>query len=425
MFVITNDHSWALLVNENFKLIVLMKGIFFLLTLAAFVVPCKNILAQSKKVSIVAPMSVRMSDSDMIRNPKAWMIDFVKEPKWNYTPGLVCSAIQQVWKKTGDKKYLNYIKTYADEMINEDGTIKTYKPQEYNIDKVNSAKFLFGLYSDTKDEKYAKAIKLMRDQMKTHPRTSEGGYWHKNIYPHQMWLDGLYMGSPFLAQYAKVFNEPALFDDVALQIELIEKYTYDENLGLYFHAWDESKQQRWANKETGKSPHVWGRAMGWYAMALVDVLDYFPKVHPKYNFIVSRVERMAKGVVRYQDKATGLWYQVVDQGNREGNYLEGSASAMFSYFLLKAVAKGYLDKQYLNNATQAYEGILNHLIKTDENGLVSITQVCGVAGLGGDPYRDGTYKYYINEIKRDNDPKAVGPFIMASLLYEALPKKNN
>lgn len=386
-------------------------------------IPGLTFAQSSAKVSSTAPMSVRMADSDMIRNPKAWMLDFAKTPKWNYTPGLVCSAIQQVWKKTGDEKYYNYIRTYADEMINEDGTIKTYKPQEYNIDKVNPGKFLFGLYKQTGDEKYAKAIKLMRDQMRTHPRTSEGGFWHKKIYPHQMWLDGLYMGSPFLVQYAKVFNEPALYDDVALQIELIDKYTYDDKIGLYYHGWDESKEQKWADKKTGRSPHVWGRAMGWYAMALVDVLDFFPKDHPKYNFILDQVEKMAKSVVRYQDKETGLWYQVVDQGKREGNYLEGSASSMFAYFLLKAVDKGYIDKKYLDNGTKAYKGILDHLIKVDDNGLVSITQVCGVAGLGGNPYRDGSYEYYVNEIIRDNDPKAVGPFIMASLLYEELTQE--
>lgn len=386
-------------------------------------IPTFTFAQSAVRVPSTAPMSVRMADSDMIRNPKAWMIDFAKTPKWNYTPGLVCSAIQQVWKKTGDEKYYNYIKTYADEMINEDGTIKTYKPQEYNIDKVNPGKFLFGLYKHTGDEKYAKAIKLMRDQMRTHPRTSEGGFWHKKIYPHQMWLDGLYMGSPFLVQYAQVFNEPALYDDVALQIELIDKHTYDEKIGLYYHGWDESKEQKWADKKTGRSPHVWGRAMGWYAMALVDVLDFFPKDHPKYNFILSNVEKMAKSVVRYQDKATGLWYQVVDQGNRKGNYLEGSASSMFAYFLLKAADKGYINKEYLDNGIKAYKGILDNLIKVDDNGLVSITQVCGVAGLGGNPYRDGSYEYYVNEIIRDNDPKAVGPFIMASLLYEELPNQ--
>lgn len=380
--------------------------------------------AQSPAATVTTnvPWSVRMADSDMIRNPKAWMIDFVTEPKWNYTPGLVSSAMERLWKKTGDEKYYQYIKTYADEMINEDGTIKTYKPEEYNIDKVNPGKFLFALYAHTGDEKYARAIRLMRDQMRTHPRTSEGGFWHKKIYPHQMWLDGIYMGSPFLAQYAKVFNEPALFDDVAQQIRLIEKYTYDSKVGLYYHAWDERKQQKWANKETGRSPHVWGRAMGWYAMALVDVLDFFPKDHRARKEILQSIDRVAKAIIRYQDKESGLWYQVVDQGNREGNYLEGSASSMYTYFLLKAVKEGYIDKKYLAHAEKAYKGIIDRLIKVDNNGVVSITQVCAVAGLGGDPYRDGTYEYYINEKKRDNDPKAVGPFIMASLLFEELGK---
>lgn len=370
---------------------------------------------QSSKV----PWSVRMADSDMIRNPKASLLDFAPEPRWNYTNGLVCTALEQVWKKTGDEKYYNYIKAYADEMITSDGTIKGYKPDEYNIDKVNSGKFLFAVYERTKDAKYEKAIRLLRDQMRTHPRTSEGGFWHKKIYPHQMWLDGLYMGSPFLAQYAKVFNEPATFDDVAMQITLVDKHTYDEKTGLFYHAWDESRTQRWANKETGRSPHFWGRAMGWYGMALVDVLDFLPAGHPKRKDIIAIAEKLAKGLVKYQDAETGVWYQVVDQGTREGNYLESSASSMYAYFLFKAIDKGYIGKQYLPNAHKAYEGILKQFIKVTD-GQVSITNVCAVAGLGGNPYRDGSYEYYIGEPKRDNDPKAVGPFILLALEVEGM-----
>lgn len=362
--------------------------------------------------------SVMMADADIKRNPEAWRIDFVTKPKWNYTNGLMCSALFQLWERTGDDRYFDYIKAYADQMIREDGTINTYKLEEYNIDKVNSGKYLFGLYKQTSDEKYLKAIRLLREQMRTHPRTSEGGFWHKKIYPHQMWLDGLYMGAPFLVQYAKEFNEPALFDDVALQIHLIEKHTYDHDIQLYHHAWDESREQKWADRETGRSPHVWGRAMGWYAMALVDVLDFFPLDHPERGNILNSVRRMTESIVRYQDEETGLWYQVVDQGGRAGNYLEGSASSMFAYFLLKAVKHEYIDKSYFINAEKAYKGIIDRLIRVDDQGEVHITQVCGVAGLGGTPYRDGSYEYYINEIKRDNDPKAVGPFIMASLLWE-------
>lgn len=381
------------------------------------------LLAQSTSSdkSSKAPWSVRMADSDMIRNPKASLLDFASEPRWNYTNGLVCSALERVWKKTGDEKYYNYIKAYADEMIGDDGTIKGYKPDEYNIDKVNSGKFLFAVYERTKDAKYEKAIRLLCDQMRTHPRTSDGGFWHKKIYPHQMWLDGLYMGSPFLAQYAKVFNEPATFDDVAMQITLVDKHTYDEKTGLFYHAWDESKTQRWADKETGRSPHFWGRAMGWYAMALVDVLDFLPADHPKRKDIIAIAEKMAKGLVNYQDAETGVWYQVVDQGKREGNYLESSASSMFAYFLFKAIDKGYIGKQYLPNARKAYDGILKQFIKVTD-GQVSITNVCAVAGLGGNPYRNGSYEYYIGEPKRDNDPKAVGPFIMLALEVESMKK---
>jgi unsaturated rhamnogalacturonyl hydrolase len=366
--------------------------------------------------------AVRMADAEMIRTPDAAFLDFVDVPKWNYTNGLVYSAIGRVWSATQNQKYYTYIKAYADQMIAEDGTIKGYKPDEYNIDKVNSGKFLFRLLEQTGDQKYAKALHRLRDQMKAHPRTSEGGYWHKKIYPHQMWLDGLYMGSPFLVEYGKVFNEPALFDDVAKQVALIEKYTYDEKTGLYFHAWDESKEQKWADKKTGKSPHVWGRAMGWYSMALVDILDFFPIDHPKRKVILNAVDRMAKGVVRYQDQPSGVWYQIVDQGTREGNYLEASASCMFTYFLLKASNKGYIDKSYVHSAEKGFAGVVKQFIKTDGKEMVTITQVCAVAGLGGNPYRDGSYEYYINEKKRDNDPKAVGPFIMMALQFEELEK---
>jgi unsaturated rhamnogalacturonyl hydrolase len=380
--------------------------------------------AQPTQVSKELPWSVRMADSEMIRSPKASMLDFATEPKWNYTNGLVSSAIELVWKKTGDEKYYNYIKAYADEMINADGSgIKTYKPQDYNIDKVNSGKFLMKLNEYKRNPRYENAIKLLRDQMRTHPRTSEGGFWHKKIYPHQMWLDGLYMGTAFLAQYAKAFNEPSTFDDVALQLTLVDKYTYDPKLGLFFHAWDESKQQAWANKEDGKSPHVWGRAMGWYAMALVDVLDYFPKEHPKYNELLAITNKMARAITQYQDATSGLWYQVMDQPDRKGNYLEASASCMFTYFLVKASKNGYIDKAYLEKARKGYDGILKEFIKVDANGSVNITQVCAVAGLGGTPYRDGSFDYYINEQKRDNDPKAVGPFIMLAIEFETLTKK--
>lgn len=362
--------------------------------------------------------AIKMADADMKRNPEAWMLDFNKKPRWNYTHGVVCTAIERLWKRTGEQKYYDYLLTYADTMINENGDILTYKKEDYNIDMINTGKFLFAIYETTNNPKYKKAIDLLRQQMREHPRTSEGGFWHKKRYPHQMWLDGLYMGSPFLAQYASVFNEDSLFDDVANQIHLITKYTKDSNTGLYYHGWDESKEQRWADKETGRSANVWGRGMGWYAMALVDVLDFFPEDHPAYNEIISITKDMASAIVDYQDEKTGLWYQVMDKQNREGNYLESSASTMFVYFLVKGARKGYLDAKYIEAAQKGYDGVINEFIKVHDSGEVEITKVCAGAGLGGNPYRDGTYEYYINETIRSNDPKAVGPFIMLCLEFD-------
>ncbi|UII23409.1 glycoside hydrolase family 88/105 protein [Fulvivirga ligni] len=367
-----------------------------------------------------AHLSVKMAQSEMHRTPDAQYLDFRPKPKWEYTNGLMCSAMLRVYDKTGDKAFFNYAKAYADSMVNEQGQVKTYKLTDYNIDRVNPGKFLIDLYNETGQENYKKAIEMLRDQMREHPRTSEGGFWHKKRYPHQMWLDGIYMGSPFLAKYAATFNEPQLFDDVANQIYLIDKHNYDPVTGLYYHGWDESKEQDWANKETGLSENFWGRGMGWLAMALVDVLDYFPQDHPKREMILQIADKMAQGVVKYQDEKTGVWYQVLDKGEKDGNYLEASASSMFAYFLLKGVEKGYLDPKYKDTAIKAYDGVVKQFIKNESNGDVSIIEVCAVAGLGGDPYRSGTYEYYINEKKRDNDPKAVGPFIMASLYYENL-----
>ncbi|MEH0153167.1 glycoside hydrolase family 88 protein [Limibacter armeniacum] len=376
---------------------------------------------QSAEATLTAPtvpLFVQMSDAELKRNPDPRLIDFREKPKWEYTNGLICLAVLQVWQKTGDEKYYNYAKSYADSMIRDNGSILTYKKSDFNIDRLNAGKFLFTLYNQESTDRYRLALDTLRSQMEEHPRTAEGGFWHKKRYPNQMWLDGLYMGSPMLAQYAAEFEEPALFDDVAQQFYLIDKYTWDNEKELFYHGWDESKTQRWSNPETGVSPHFWGRGMGWLAMALVDVLDYFPEDHPKREVILNILDKMAKSVVRYQDEETGVWWQVLDKAHEDGNYLEASCSSMFTYFLLKGVQKGYLSDEYKPVAEKAYKGVVSQFVKYEEDGTVSLTNICGVAGLGGTPYRSGTYEYYINEPKRDNDPKGVGPFIMASLLYE-------
>lgn len=362
--------------------------------------------------------SVRMADSDIKRNPEAWMLDFAKKPFWGYCQGLVCLSLQKLWEYNGDIKYYEYVKKYADDLILADGTITTYDKEKYNIDAVNSGKILFAIYEKTKEAKYKKALDTLRDQMRSHPRTTEGGFWHKKHYPHQMWLDGLYMATPFLAQYAKVFQEPTLFDDVAKQILLIDRHNKNQVTGLYSHGWDESKQEKWADKETGKSAHTWGRGMGWYAMTLVDTLEFFPKNHPQYKAILDITHQVAKTLQKYQDTSTGLWYQVMDVGAKDGNYVEASASTMFVYTLMKGIRLGVIDKKYLITAQKGYQGILKHFIKEQPDGGITIAETCAGAGLGGNPYRDGTYEYYCKEAKRDNDPKAVGPFILLAIEFE-------
>lgn len=390
-----------------------LKFIFTVFIIPALVVSCNQGASKEK----IAPLEYaqKMADSDIKRNPEAWMIDFREKPKWEYTHGLMMNAYLGLYEETGNEDYLKYVKAFADTMVQDSGEILTYKLSDYNIDRVSPGRFLINLYRLSPEEKYLKAIRLLRSQMETHPRTSEGGFWHKKRYPHQMWLDGIYMGCPFLALYGKEFNEPQLFDDVVHQIMLINKHHYDPESGLFYHGWDESREQQWSDPEAGLSPNFWGRAVGWYAMALVDVLDYLPENHPGRDSVLFVVDRLAKGIVKYQDSETGLWYQVLDMGNRPGNYLESSASTMFTYFIYKSLNNGYLDVDYAKAADKAYDGIIEHFIKEEEDGTISITNVCAVAGLGGDPYRDGSYEYYISEPVRDNDPKAVGPFIMASI----------
>ena len=363
-------------------------------------------------------MAIKMADSEMKQFPEPWTVDYNPKPVWNYTQGLVAQAMIQVWKAGNNKAYYTYAKEYADKFIDSKGNISGYKIEEYNIDCVNSGKFLFDLFEKTKDERYRKAIILLRNQLKTQPRTSEGGFWHKQRYPNQMWLDGLYMGGPFYAQYAVAFNEPAIFDDVVNQFVIIHKHTFNPEIGLNYHGWDESKTQKWANPETGCSPNFWGRAMGWYVVALVDVLDFIPREHAGRARILEILNQVVVGVKKYQDPKTGLWYQVLDQGQREGNYLEATASSMFTYALLKASRKGYISTDYKAIAIKAYNGILKNLIQNNGDGTINLTKCCSVAGLGGNPYRDGSYGYYVHEPVRANDAKGVGPFIMASLEFD-------
>lgn len=357
---------------------------------------------------------ILFADSEMKRFPKAYQLDHGKRLYFGYSQGLGCQAMLDVWKQTGDKKYLDYVVQWADTIINDLGEIHLYKVETYNVDYINSGKVLFDVYKQTGNEKYKLAMDRLIKQMSVHPRTLEGAFWHKLIYQHQIWLDGLYMASPFLAQYAVTFNKPEWIEDVMNQFLICAKHTYDPATGLYYHAWDESKNQLWANKATGQSPNFWGRSIGWWYMALVDILDFIPQEHPQRGQLIRIINGLAETLPKYQDK-TGLWYQVLDKGDKEGNYLEASVSSMFMYSYAKAVNKGYIDKKYKAIAEKAYDGLMKNLIVKNADGTLTLTKCCAVSGLGGNPYRDGSFKYYVNERIRDNDAKATGPFIMGCL----------
>lgn len=361
--------------------------------------------------------SQRMADSEMQRFPQLYQFDHGKRLYFGYTQGLGATAMLKMWHYTGQQKYYDYVYQWGDTIIGPQGQIHLYKPEDYNLDFINSGKALFELYAQSGEERFRMAIDSLMDlQMRRQLRTPQGGFWHKKRYTQQMWLDGLYMASPFLAQYAVTFDEPAWIDDVIHQLTLVGEHTYDANTGLFYHAWDASHQQAWANPETGCSPNFWGRSIGWYAMALVDDLDFIPQDHPRRGEVLELVRKVAEGMLRWQDKETGLWYQVVDKGQLEGNYLESSVSSMMMYFYAKACNKGYLPREtYWPVANAVLDGLIAHRIVENADGSISLTQCCAVAGLGGNPYRDGSFDYYIHERIRDNDGKATGPFILGCI----------
>ncbi|TDS15711.1 glycoside hydrolase family 88/105 protein [Sphingobacterium paludis] len=356
----------------------------------------------------------QFADSEIKRFPEAWQLDHGKRLYFGYAQGLGCLAMLKLWEKTTDQRYFDYVEAWADTIINENGDIHLYKIEAYNIDYINPAKILFTLYDKTGKAKYQRAIEKLMGQLKHHPRTLEGVYWHKLIYPHQIWLDGIYMGDPFVAAYGKFVNDSTYFDDVLNQILVTAKHTRDKKTGLYYHAWDESRKQQWANKETGQSPNFWGRSVGWWFMALVDVLDFIPADYPKRDSVTTLLADLADTLPRYQDEE-GLWWQVLDKPHADGNYQEASVNAMFMYAYAKAVNKGYIAKKYKRIAEKTWSGIERKLLKREADGSLTLMQCNAVAGLGGHPYRDGSYGYYVNERVRENDSKATGPLIMGLL----------
>ncbi|SFL70466.1 glycoside hydrolase family 88/105 protein [Pelosinus propionicus] len=361
-----------------------------------------------------------------MKNYAQWMADSIIARKtnlvdhWGYEYGLTLDGIARVWQKTGEKKYFDFIVETMDHFIQEDGTINGYQLEEYNIDHLNNGKILITLYKETGNERYKQALLLLRQQIETHPRTSEGAFWHKQIYPHQIWLDGLYMGAAFYAAYIKEFGDLIEFNDVSTQFIIAEKNLKDKKTGLLYHAWDEAKEQIWADKKTGLSPQFWGRAMGWYVMALVDTLKNFPDNNKDRGTLVSIFNKCMQALLKVQDQASHVWYQILDAGERKGNYLEASGSAMIVYALLKGVRNGYLPGSLKETAKQAYQGLVDEFILETKEGLINLNKICYVAGLGGKDKRDGTFAYYISEPIISNEPKGLGPFLLASAENEIL-----
>jgi unsaturated rhamnogalacturonyl hydrolase len=358
---------------------------------------------------------------------------------WAYEEGVLLDGMAAEWHSTADGSDFKYIKTAVDKYVTEDGTITGYKADGHTLDDIEMGRAVLLVYRVTQQARYAKAAKFLQEQLALQPRTASGGYWHKQIYPNQMWLDGAYMGEPFRAAYAVTFQEPKEFDDIAKQLLLMDEHMRDPKTGLMKHGWDESGsgggQMAWADKTTGLSPEVWARAMGWYAMALVDVLDWFPKDHPQRAALIAALNRTMSAVVEYQDPATGLWWQVMDKGSTPytvmvtdpkrkevevnaspvapGNYFEASASCMFVYSLAKGVRMGYLPQSYEANAKRGWEGIQKQFVTTGADGLMVLNGTVKVGGLGGAPYRSGTFEYYVGEKTGANDSKGVGAFLLA------------
>lgn len=372
-------------------------------------------------VTITANWAVRMADTIMERTPRLYEAKGY-QGKWSYDYGVILKGFELLWKQTGDARYLTYIQENMDFFVGEDGSVQGYRLEEYNIDHLNNGKLLFVLYRETGQEKYKKAAALLREQITGHPRTSEGAFWHKKIYPYQIWLDGLYMGSPFYLEYLLEFEGGRGLDDVTRQFILCERHTKDRQTGLLYHAWDEQRVQPWCDPETGLSPNFWGRSLGWYVMALADVLEMLPAGHTDYGTLARIFKDTLSALGKFQDAEAGVWYQVINEGGRKGNYLEASASGMITYGLAKGIRLGVLDSSWLDMLDRAYEGLISEFVLVTGNGWINLNKNCMVAGLGGEDRRDGTYAYYISEPIITNDQKGLGAFLLACGEYEYLQR---
>lgn len=339
---------------------------------------------------------------------------------WNYEDGCVVMGAKYLYEATGDEMYFQFIEKYLKHFILEDGTIDHYEMEKFNIDSINCGKILFFMYDKTGEEKYRTAIEFLMDRLRKHPRCSTGNFFHKEIYPNQIWLDGLYMAQPFYMEYETRFEGKEKYNDIVSQFENVQKYLYCPEKGLCFHACDMAREQFWADPETGCSPNFWLRSMGWYLMALVDVCDKMSmEIYEQYRKLQDIFKLVLNGILQYQDPETKLFYQVIDHPEAENNYLETSGSAMIGYAILKACRMGLILKEkYESKGREIVESLIDNKLLL-ENGELHLTGICSVAGLGPDTNRrrDGSVEYYLSEPVVSDDSKGVGPFMMAYAEY--------
>ena len=381
-----------------------------------------------------------MTASEMQRTPKSYLLDFSSKPKWSYVMGIELEAMLDTYLRYGNPHIWDYCLEYTDTMIQAKGEIRGFRLEEYNLDNIRTGHFVARMYQQKPERKNLLAMQQMRKQLQQQPRTTEDGvFWHKAIYSYQVWLDGIFMGLPYYALTASMLQPPhearKVYDDAVQQVITTYRRTLDPQTGLNRHAWDETHEMFWADPQTGLSQHCWGRAQGWYTMALIELLDVLPENYERRQEVVELLKKDLTAVIQWQDPTSGVWYQVMDAPEREGNYLESTCSSMFAYALLKASRKGYVDSTFREAGVKAYRGILNHFIRVNEDETISLTHCCSVAGLGPgisekvrlaapnvkeNRRRDGSFGYYLSEPVRDNDAKGIGPFIWASLEMEML-----
>lgn len=369
------------------------------------------------------PLAVRMARSEIARTPSAVNLDGIPagKIKWNYTTGLELLSLVDAAEAYDRPEFYDYAMRYFDTIVRADGTVLTYKKQKYNLDHICPGRALFEIYDRTGEERYKKVLDTLYKQLREQPRNPDGGFWHKQVYPNQVWLDGLYMAEPFYAEYAVKYLSGADYDaavaDIVNQFVSAAGHTFDPATGLYRHAYDDSRTMFWCDPATGQSAHAWCRAMGWYAMAIVETLQYLG-ANARTQPMVDLLNRIYEVLPRYADPVTGMWCQVLDQPGRAGNYLESTGSAMFVYAQLKGVRLGYLPSERRAEAMRAYERLVARFVRENPDGTLSLTDCCSVAGLGGKQRRSGTFDYYISEPVIDNDCKGVGPLIWASIEYD-------